>query len=81
MIGKTNEKENIPLGYPEPKYTTRSSLAPAIQYKQIPRDSKQDTTRSSLSLAKHFIKKSPCSSSVLIVENGKVRLQDYLQRK
>ena len=50
-------------------------------YRAILGASKKDTTRSSLSLAKHFIKKSPCSSFVLIVENGKVRLQDYLQRK
>ena len=53
----------------------------ANMYRVIPGAGKQDTTRSSLSLAKHFIKKPPCSSFVVIVENGKVRLQDCLQRK
>lgn len=34
--------------------------------------SKHNAIRSSLSLAKHCVKRLPCSSSVLVVENGKV---------
>lgn len=36
---------------------------------------KRNAIRSSLSLAKHCVKRLPCSSSVLVVENGKVIFQ------